>query len=60
MFFFNQLFLKNLRILHLVRPSARSFTFHIEGATFFKKGQPPGGLKQLNLEQNPNTNPKTS
>ena len=27
--------------------------FHIKGATFFKKGQLQGGLKQLNLEQNP-------
>ena len=27
--------------------------FHIEEATFLKKGQLQGGLKQLNLEQNP-------
>ena len=27
--------------------------FHIEGATFFKKEQLQGGLKQFNLEQNP-------
>ena len=27
--------------------------FRTEGATFFKKGQLQGGLKQLNLEQNP-------
>ena len=27
--------------------------FHIEGATFFKKGQLQSGLKQLNLEENP-------
>ena len=27
--------------------------FHIEQATFFKKGQLERGLKQLNLEQNP-------
>ena len=27
--------------------------FHIKGATFFKKGQLQGGLKQVNLEQNP-------
>ena len=27
--------------------------FHIEEATFFKKGQLERGLKRLNLEQNP-------
>ena len=27
--------------------------FHIEGPTFFKNDQLQGGLKQLNLEQNP-------
>ena len=27
--------------------------FHIDGAKFFRKGQPQGHLKQHNLEQNP-------
>ena len=38
------LYLKHLQVLPML--------FHIEGTTFFKKGQFQGHLRQLNLEQN--------
>ena len=39
------------------RPSARSIT--LRGQIFFKKGQLPGRLKQLNLEQDPGHNKRS-